>query len=477
MTLLFFALATASARPLSLEDALATSVHNRDLRTQQLREAQARAGVRGADAAWDPTFSASIEASGNKSSGFLAGFQTDSTSTTTAPSVGLSGALPSGTTWEVGVDLTRNDTTTVTNLGTGPTEQVRDTWTGLVDLQVGQDLLAPLRRSDGVIAARKAQEQLDQVGLTTLSTAQATLQGIAEAWWTWAAAWRTADLAEAAVEEARALGTQTRARFEEGEVLRMEVDRVTADELAADEALLDARAEVRRAADALLLQMGEDPGAPITPEGTGAIAGGEVSLEQSEARALAAHPDVLTARAVLDAAREADRDARRGSLPELTGTASVGVGSLADTSLDALTRVATDPLPRWTVGVALSFPLGARAARAERSQSSAEVSIAELALESAEHTVRADVRAAVDAVDTARRSVTLAERRLEVARSTADGELARVEEGETRLDDLIAARNDVREAASAAVDAEAERARAELRLLALEGRLGGDRGV
>jgi len=463
---------------LSLDEALAHVGHNRAARTVARQEAVAAADLGVARASFDPTLAASTQLSGVDSAGFVAGFPTEASSVSSSSSLSVGATTSTGTSWEVGADLGYDNMTTLATLGGQASEQVQSNWTGLVDLTVSQDLLAPFRRSDAGMAARQAGERLTRAELASEQAQQDALVAIAEAWWSWASAVRLAETAERALGEAQRLEAQTKARFAEGDVAMLEVSRTTAERLAAEQEQSTTRADARAAADQLLLAMGESPGQAIEPGGDGAVAGGETDLERSLARALQANPEVAIARADVASAEQALQDARRSGLPELTASGSVGMASLSSDALGALGDLATDDgLPRWAVGLDLSVPLGGRAARSQRAGAEAERDIAELALTSAEDELRASVRAAVDAVDTSRRSVQLAVVQVDVARQTEAGEQARVDEGESRLDDLIAARNDRLDAEAALVSAESERARAELQLLRLEGRLGGSDGV
>ena len=470
--------ATASAADLSLQDALDASSGNRDLRIAAQQEEAARFGVDAARASYDPSLVGRTSTSSNDNKSFIAGQPVSSTTDSTNHSLELQGRSAVGTTWALGAELGQSKSSTLSSLGADPTTEVlRNNWMGLVDLSVTQDVLAPFRRSSEAIASREARERLDAASISRAQAEADATQAIAEAWWSWSAASRVAESSERALDEARALEDRTQAWLDEGKVARLELDRAKTDRLAAQRDNIRAQAELRRTADALLVTMGQAPGTDITPAGDGSIASGDVDLDASLQRALADNLSILAARLDASAATEANRDARRSGLPELNMTGSLGMATLADTSTAAVSELATSGMPRWSLGVDLTVPLGGRAARASAAQSATELQIATLRLEDAEARVRADVRAAVDAVATARLGVELAHLQLAVARATEDGEQARVDEGVTRLDDLISARNARLQAEADLISAESDRASAELELLAVEGRLGGSLGV
>lgn len=473
MTLLLLLTLGAEARELSLLEALGAVDDNRDLQRTVLDEDSARAQVQGASASFDPTLTADASASGQDSSGFIAGYAVDSSSSSLDASSRLQGSTPTGTTWSVGASLANAHTLTLSTFSDGVTEQERNIWAGLVDLQLSQDLLAPFRRQDEAIALRQAREQLAIAELNSVAARSQAAVDIAEAWWTWASAVDAASVAEAALEEARELEALTAAWHEEGDVAKLEVDRVRAARIGAEQTLSEARLTVRTTADSLLLAMGERPGQELEPEGEGFVGGGPVNLDHSLARALAQNLDLLVLRAEVDAATQGVRDARGQLLPELNASGSLGMGSLAESASGALTQLVTDGLPQWSAGLELTVPLGNRAARAEREQARASEAQSQLDVLQAEDRVQAEVYAAVGGVEQARRAVELSRQLLAVAEETEAGERARVEEGVSRLDDLLAARTARLEAAGDVLAAERDRALAELELLRVEGRLGG----
>lgn len=446
----------ASARELSLEQALDLGAGgNPSIATAALRTDQAEAAVERARSAWDPALVASASRS-------TAGGEENAAS----GSVGLQVAAPTGTTVAV--------TTGVGHTTVDPA--LPTTWEGSADLTLGQDLLAPLRASDGRIAARTAGERLDQAEIGELQAAEDGLVQIAEAWWTWWSAVDAARVAERSLELATALEDRTRAQRDVGQIAQLELDRVTTDRLGAAQERLRAEADARRSADALLVLIGLDPGQAVEPAGDGRVGHAEpLALEEALAAAEAGNRDLALARLEVDAAASAVRDARDGGLPTVDLTVAAGISAWDAQAVDAVSGLADGEL-HTTVGLDVVVPLGGRAARAGRADARAGVDIERIALAATERQVAADVRAAVDGLRTADEGVSLATARLDVARSTEAGEQARVDEGVRRLDELLKATED-REAAEAGLrTATVDLARADLTLLRLIGQVGGPRG-
>lgn len=463
---------SASAEELSLADALAQAPAVRSLRAAQARSEAAEAATAQAAAAYDPQLSVGAETSGSSTSGFIAGYPMQSTALGGSGSVGLSGVLPTSTSWSLETSLGYDSSTTISSIGGVDSEQTQSFWDGLVSLSLSQDLLAPLRSSSTEIQRRQAQEAATLSELQAEQAGEAAVELVAERWWAWSAAYRSAETAARALDEAERLAESTRAEAEEGRLAPLEVSRVEAELLSAQRSLRAADAEVRQTRAALLSALDLPDDTDLTPGGSGNIAGGEVSLADAEALALSSDLDVAMARADVEAQRAALRDAQAARLPSLDLGASLGVGSLADDPGSAVQALAGDPLPRWSVGVELGVPLGGRAARSGVDAQAAALSVAELDLAEAEASARLAAQVALDEVTLARSDVALAEAQLALARATEAGEQARLDEGLTRTDDLLAARSERLDAEAGVIDAEAERARAELALLRQIGRLG-----
>jgi outer membrane protein TolC len=177
-----------------------------------------------------------------------------------------------------------------------------------------------------------------------------------------------------------------------------------------------------------------------------------------EARALAANVDLGLARADLEAARLAARDARTALLPTLTAEASASLGSQAEGLSDAVGGLTgSDAYPAVGAGLELAIPLGNKAARADAARTRAAYEAARVTLEGLERSVRAEVREAHRAVATAAEALSLAEMSRDLSERNAELEETRFREGTRTLDRLLEARLAAERAAL-----EAERARATL---------------
>ena len=465
----------AHARPLSLEEALSRAVaENPDVVESGLLRDQALARTRAARAQFDPALSASVGADSRDSQGFIAGFPSSSASDGWNASAGVRGTTSVGTTWAVTTRYDRDVTTTLAAL-TGPDAQAQEqsTFGAGIDVSVTQDVLAFLRSSQPRIDVRLAAERLDQAELAVLRSTEGALVQVADAWWAWWSAGEAADVAARALEQAAALQAQTEAWFDEGEVARLEVDRVRSERLAAERDRLRSDANVRAAADEVLVLLNLEPGEAIEPVGPErAWASPEPTVDTAVAQVLAGNLELTAARLSVDAARHAREDAQDRGLPTLDLTATGGIGTLTDSGGGAFTGLVGDSNnPYATVSLGVTVPLGGRAAMAARSEASTEADIQARRLRSRSLALTASARAAVDAVVTSRQGLALAEARLDVARATEDGEQARVDEGVRRMDQLLEATRARQAAEADHVSARVELARSELQLARLEGRV------
>lgn len=467
-----FLLSFAHAAPLSLADALrAALVANPDLVASTYTLDEADASVTSARGVFDPTLDAGVSADGAETSSYLAGYPTSSSTVSWEGDVDLGGQLGSGTSWSVGAATTQQSSSTVSTLGGQSSTSDTDTWATTLSVTASQDLLALLRPTDARAALRKAVERADQASVQALDTRAQVLSDVATAWWDWSGALEQVDVATRSVTAAKALEARTAAWVEVGQSQAVELARVKADRLQAEETLAKAQAAAGSAADVLLLRIGAPPGTPIEPAGdpVGPTLP-TLSLDAHLAAAAAASPTVLLARLQADAATAAARDTRYDALPSLSLGASAGVSTLEDTAGASWSGLFGDgALPSWGVGLDLSVPLGGRAARGAQDGATAQKEAAIRSLESAERTVDANVRAALRDEATAEQSLALAEARLQVAKETEAGEGARVNEGTRRMDQLLDAVHDREDAELDVIAARRELWRATLQVARLEG--------
>lgn len=469
--------AVALARPLTLDEALALAVaHHPQAAESAILRDQAEAAVLAARGGFDPTLTASVGTNSRRSKGFIAGYPTSATTSGWDTSVGLEGALPTGTTWSASTSSTRSVSTTDANLGSGETTNDQATWSAAVDLSVRQDLLIWMRRDTNAISVRTATERLASAEMDVLVTTESAIAEVADGWWTLWSTTEQLSTAKATVDQASALEASTRAQHDEGQVAMVEVDRTTAERLAAESTALEARVARDDAADALALLLGLEPGTPLEATGPERLTlSGPTAADAVLADALEGNLELARLRLLQEASAEAVADARGQRLPELDLVAGTGVATLTDDAASMYGDLATsDNQPYGTLGVELRVPLGGRASRAALRDATLEDSLRAQRVDVQMRSVKAEVLAAIRQESAARTAVELADARLRVARSTEEGERARMDEGLLRLDELLDAVRSRREAEAAVITARVALARAELERSRLQGRLVGE---
>jgi len=465
----------ALAHPLTLDEALVAAVDgNADLRDAELALEQSLQRVGGAQGSYDPLLSAAHDQSHQESESFLGGSPLSSTTFSGTSSVGLTGALASGTSWSLTSRLASQSSVVVTDLSGTSQESTIDNWQASVIFGVQQDLLALLRPSAAAIAVRQAREQSDVATLAALETRQTVLAQVAVSWWSWESAWAQLSVAERAVAEAEETVRVTALWVEAGESERVELSRVQTELLAVRQALSRSRAEAARTGDALLVLVG----APTTSDAAELTPGGGSDLnlpalgdlDAHLARAREGSPTLARQRLAVENADRSVHDQRLSALPSLGVSGQVGMSSLEADAPTALQSLGGQSgFPSWAVGVSLSTPLGGRAAAASRSSANLTVEREALALDTLERRLDADVRDAARQTETASEQLELARARLKVAEETEAGEAARLSAGLRRTDQLLTARTARQDAESDVLLAELAQRQAAIELARLEG--------
>jgi multidrug efflux system outer membrane protein len=467
-SLVLLAPAQAST-PLSLDAALGEALlRNPDLEGARLSVSQSELTLEGVRALSEPSLTASTQYSNAESAGFIAGSPYSANSTALRNELSVGGRAATGTSWSIYGGLDLDDTATVSSFGGQSGEMLQTNWSADAGVQLSQDLLAPFRRTPELQQKADALESLSQAELKREQSQQAVLADVAEAWWTWSMSAQRVSVAQDSVESARRLEELTLAWKVEGTASEVDAARVQISRLQADKALLTAQRASRSSADQLLLLIGHTPGEDIRPEGKGELRASPEQLGVDQM--MAENLDLALLDLQLEAAKRRLEDAENGRLPSLNLSAGAGVASLQDTSNEALAALVGDErLPTLSAGLELQVPLGNQAAKNQVNASQVSARQTELLRESAERQVRAQLRAGVDQVETARSALEIAQAQVVLARLSEAGEEARLAEGTRRLDELLDARDARRGAEVELLEAQLDLARAQLNLAELSG--------
>lgn len=435
------------AEPWTIADARSRAARrNLSLRAEALSPRTAATELQAARAGFDPTLTASIDRSWSRTQTHALP-SSRSELTTTSAEVGVAQTLPPGTRYAVSAQHARSRTATTTSGGT-------PTHTADVGVSVTQPLLEGAGRAAAYAGVDAAAAGLEAARARALRREAVTAAEIDAAYWALAEAEESERIAEESWRRASTLLERNLALLREGLIAEVEV--LTAkDGLAARrEAWIAAVLErAGRAETLLFLADGADaPARTVLPS-----AASEPPLPQLppdaatlEARALRDRPDLAAAAADARAASIRERRAQNALLPNLDVTASAGTGGRAGRFGSAWDGVSDNDEPSWSVGAALTVPLGNRADRADAEAAAIEIERRRLAVASLSNEIRLEVRDAHRAVSLgiARLEAALESERTSRARWTA--ETRRLELG---LGDTLRVLEAEQAAASAALGA------------------------
>jgi outer membrane protein TolC len=462
-------------RMVSFREALdATEAANPSLIRSQFEVEQAEASLMSARGTFDPTLSVNTTWQRNERVGFFQGFKYTSVSTYWDFGAGVSGSLPTGTTFSVNGAVDRNDSRYETEFEEGsPSESIADAFTSNTSVSLTQQILRGHRLSWNLHHVTRARDGLAIAALSQERTRQETLAEAARAYWYWTYQVRLVDIAEqnaAVAEEALRIGVL---RLESGELAPVEKTRLEAALVQAQAALIDARIAAEQAADALLLLMGDRPDQEAMPSTSlGDVPPLELDVDAAVEVALAQNLDLAVARARLESARVEHAYARHGTLPTLSATASAGLGAQDDSLGAAVTGLGgEDAFPFFSVSGNLSVPIGNRAARGEARRTSGALHATEIEVAELEDSVRAQVEQQVRLLSQARRRVELVDINQRLAEETLSAEEALEQAGRSIQKDVLEARTEVHRARVEAAKARADYRLAQTELLRLQGQL------
>jgi len=458
-------------RPVTYNEAIGSAIaHNPTIAAQRFSVEAARGGLLSSRGMFDVSFTSDATWVRGRDKSFFQGLPYDSRSTFWNLGAGLQGTTATGTSYNAELGMNRNNATYLTQFVQDvETESLQDAYRAKLNFSVTQSLLEGHRLSYNLRNVTSAREGLAVAELTLEKTKQELMAQTAQAYWTWVyqvELEKTATDSVGVAKEALRIGELRRDR---GDLAPVEVTRLEAALVQARSNHLDASLAARKAGDAVLLIMGDNPGQGVIPATKpGEVATVELDVAQQIDVALAQNLDLAIARANLLSSQRGHRDSKHALLPSLSATLASGVGAqssllvdntdgsvLSEASAgDALGGLfSEDSFPDVTASATLSVPLGNRAARGDVNRTAADVSSKQVSLAELERRVRADVSAQVAQLDTAQQRVALADANVRLARETLAAEEALAEIGRAIQKDVLEARAEVDRTRAEAVKA------------------------
>jgi outer membrane protein TolC len=337
---------------------------------------------------------------------------------------------------------------------------------------ISQSLLEGHRIASNLEGVRQAARGLDMANADRDASRQQTLADVATAYWDLRYLQRLADIAEHALQTAQEEQRIVHLQVDQGTLAPVSRFQVDAAVVQADSARIKARHDAQAAADGLLLLVGQEPGRPVVlmtePAEPVPISLDIAAVVQS---ALAANPELLSARVREEATDMARRHARHMQLPQLDANLSYALNGYEPSPGGATKEMFAGDLPEWSMGGTLSFPLLNRADRGEfrsKNAAAARAQIDRLALERA---VSQQVRAQARTVVAAHAQVRLSRANEALEEKTLDAQRALREAGRAIQKDVLEAISKLNDAKVATEKALADYQLALIELERLKGSL------
>jgi outer membrane protein len=449
---------------LSVEEAVALALQRSlGLQVQRYGRQQARVGVDEALGVYDLGLTSALSAAHQKqpAASNLQGASVQKQDSASF-SVGLSKLLPSG---GVGSVSWANDRLKTNN----QFYLLNPSYSSGLNLSLSQPLLRGFGREQTEFGIRVARLQSDVARTGFVNQVVGTIRQAEIAYWNLVAARDQLEVAKESLALAQQLHQDNKVRVEVGTLAPLELASSEAGVAARQEDIIRAQGAVGDAEDVLryLLNL-DDPktwSLPVVPDTAVEMPMSKVDLDSSLAAALKDRPE-LAQQEIAQTSREVEAVYYRGQLmPRLDLKASYGFNGVGGDALvrdaqgnvissspggwgDALDQITGFDFPGWSVGVEFGYPLSNRTAKAKSTLANLAVEQGKVGLEQLRQQVQAEVRVAVRGLETARQqiesarvSVTLAEKNLDAERKKYENGLSTSFEILSVQDDLSAARS------------------------------------
>jgi HAE1 family hydrophobic/amphiphilic exporter-1 len=473
----------AEARALALE-------MNVDLRVERENVAVAVSGEGRAKGAYDPTLRADARWRDRTDpvNSILSGAPTGDLAPNTsgyAANLGISQLLPTGGFVALTTSASRDETTNVFSI-------LSPSWSTSIGLELRQPLLRNLSIDPARQSLRVARVDLNRSVASVARVTAETVAAVERAYWSLLAARRDAEARASAVTLADRQKTDVEARVEAGTLSEADLASPVAELERRRGDLFASREAASRAENALKSLLLADPADPLwssrlvpadEPEGPAPTA---PDVDAALLSATATRPEVAEAAARLERLAVEDEAARDRTRPQLDLVAAYsrrGLAGAQNPGLNPPFPVDADAIPdaidgglgrSWgtvregrfpdaSVGLALTVPLGNRAARADAAVARSSRTQAELGLLRTRQAVEVEVRNAAVALETAAQRLAAARAGKAAAETQLGAEEERFDAGLSTSFFVLTRQNDLTQAllAETAALADLRKARVE----------------
>jgi HAE1 family hydrophobic/amphiphilic exporter-1 len=446
--------------PLSLEQAIARALErNLDIQTARLNPQIQDYSLTAAQAAFNPTVSSTLgynNATNQSISQLDGGLLTETERHTYNASI--SQLLP----WYGGrlsADFNNGRTETNNSFSTR-----NPSFSSTFSLSYTQPLLAGFR-TDNQRTAVKTQEIQGQITDIQLATQVENINAqVRMAYWGLRAAIEQIEIQRQSLAQAQELLEQNRMRVTLGTMSELQVVQAEAQVASAEQALLNAEVQWRNqelAFKSLLVSGPDDPlfMATVNPTDLPSIEETEVDIQSAVETALEQRTDLRQQRQQRQISELEMAVTRNNVLPDLNLSAGYSLrgvgGNLYERSglggdavlvqeggyMDGLTSIWDRDTPTWNLSLNFSYPVGNRAAKANRERARLQMQQTDLALQRQELAVVTQVTDAGLAVTDTYLQFQAAQRSREVAERSAEIELTRFRVGAATNYEVMLAQN------------------------------------
>lgn len=429
--------AFATAPTLTIEECIARALQkNFDLQVSTFNTDIARESLNVAQAAFEPTFNASVQRFVTQSAPAAGGRRSD----TTDSRIGVGQLLPTGATVNLSASVDRSG-------GTSSGYPFNPAYNSDVALIVRQ----PLLRGAGTAYNRSfIQRARLGVDIARLNFKSDVLQVVRD---TEAAYYNLVFAREQLVVRQHSLGLAERL-FEENKTRKLTGVATDLDVLSAEvgiatarNAVLIAEQGVRNSEDALIAIIGQfEFDAELGTVGLLPYQEPSPSFDLSYKLARDHQPDYLATQTFIQQLELDAANARNASRPTLNLGGSVGYNGVDRSYRGAIDNVPNGDAHSWGVDLALSVPWGLHADRARHRSALAQLRQQEARLKAIEQELLVRVRSAVRSVDTNLQSVEINRQATQLATRQYELELARFKAGLSTSRQVLQVQDDLEQA-------------------------------
>lgn len=391
---------------LTLADAIKSAVEkNLDVRAERYTPAQQEAEYQKSRGIYDPNLQLSAHYADNTNiNSFYLSPPERLADRTTQLNAALSQLFFTGGTATLGFSNSYNRTDAAVTMGTS------SYWYSSLGLTVSQPLLKNFGREATELAIQSARlgkyASIDQFN----AKLSATVAQVRNEYYTLYSLREELEVKRVSLELAHKILLETKARVTAGVMPAMEILNAEYGVASREKELIDAERAVSDQVDLLrhLLQLEEEGALEVVEAPSTALY--EVSEQEQIRLALELRPELRELQRNLELLELQTRVSNNRTLPDLALSASAATTGLAGTYPKDMDRLGSGDYANWSMGLALAFPLGNRAAENEYRKNRLKLEQASLRLRNQQELISNEVRVAVRAVTANYKQLEVADR-------------------------------------------------------------------